>query len=382
MIRVFSSFTKAYLPKARVLAKTLKKYHPDWIFYAIFSDTLPPGFDLKKEPFTHLWTLDKLDIPDCKSWIFKHNIIELCTAVKGPALVKLLDIQNTDAVFYIDPDIVIYNNLNPLIEKLSKFSILLTPHLLHPEDEPNLIMGNEVISTLAHGVYNLGFIGVAGNSVGIKFAKWWKKRLLLFCYDDVSEGLFTDQRWCDLIPSFFDNYYIIRDPGYNVATWNLGYRKIKRNLDGTYYADKFPLRFYHFTGYDLGWNFTNILMKHARKNKEVLDLWKEYEDMLNENGQKDDSLKHWQFAAFDNGILISDNCRKEYRKQIFLQKKYGAPFGNEFYQYCLEHGLLNDNIPGDDDIINLKRELDRIINSRSWKLTAPLRKLKKVIKGE
>jgi hypothetical protein len=29
---VFTSVTKSYLPKARVLAKSIKRFHPDWTF--------------------------------------------------------------------------------------------------------------------------------------------------------------------------------------------------------------------------------------------------------------------------------------------------------------------------------------------------------------
>ncbi len=38
---------------------------------------------------------------------------------------------------------------------------------------------------------------------------------------------FTDQRWCDLVPSLFDRVHIERDPGYNVASWNLSTRRIQ-----------------------------------------------------------------------------------------------------------------------------------------------------------
>ena len=32
--------------------------------------------------------------------------------------------------------------------------------------------------------------------------------------------MFTDQRWIDFVPSLFD-HFILKDPTYNVAYWNL-----------------------------------------------------------------------------------------------------------------------------------------------------------------
>ena len=73
--------------------------------------------------------------------------------------------------------------------------------------------------------YNLGFLAVRMTGQGREFIDWWAERLRLFCYDEVPNGLFTDQRWVDLAPAFFDDIAIIRDPEYNVATWNLTHRR-------------------------------------------------------------------------------------------------------------------------------------------------------------
>ena len=40
----------------------------------------------------------------------------------------------------------------------------------------------------------------------MKFANWWNNRLQLYCYDDIPRGIFTDQRWVDLAPAYFDVY--------------------------------------------------------------------------------------------------------------------------------------------------------------------------------
>jgi len=102
---VYTSITKSYLPKARVLAKSVKKFHPDWTFVLLYSDDLPAGFNLVEEPFDEVLTIEDLGIPDWKQWAFGHTVVELCTAVKGTAAEVLAQRPGVDKVMYLDPDI-------------------------------------------------------------------------------------------------------------------------------------------------------------------------------------------------------------------------------------------------------------------------------------
>ena len=41
-----------------------------------------------------------------------------------------------------------------------------------------------------------------------------------------------DQRWLDLVPALFDDVHIVRDPGCNVAYWNLPERYVTLTPNG------------------------------------------------------------------------------------------------------------------------------------------------------
>src|SRR5205823_5632165 len=201
--------------------------------------------------FDEVATLTDLGIPHLESWVFKHSLVELCTAVKGPYLDKLLRRPGCSGVFYFDPDMAVFNRLDPLFEGLERGSVVLTPHQLDAEEDEEAVIDNEICS-LKHGVYNLGFIGVRPSTPGLQFASWWRARLEQWCYADIPSGIFTDQRWVDLAPALFDCIEIIRDRGCNVATWNLSHRLVEGNFDSGFTVNGAPLRFYHFSGFDSG----------------------------------------------------------------------------------------------------------------------------------
>ena len=78
--------------------------------------------------------------------------------------------------------------------------------------------------------------------------------------------MFTDQRWVDFVPSFFD-HHILKDPGYNVAYWNLHGREVFSDGD-RYLVDGEPLRFFHFSGFDARKPW--LLSKHQGERPRVL----------------------------------------------------------------------------------------------------------------
>lgn len=248
VVRCFTSFSFSYLTRAILLARTLRAAHPDWELWATLVDRPPPGLDVASalaEFDRHLFA-EELGIDAWESWIFKHDIVEACTAVKGQMLSHLLDQPGTDSVVYFDPDIAVFHRMDSLLAQLDTKSILLTPHQVDANLGEGAVRDNEITS-LKYGIYNLGFCAVHNDEIGRSFAHWWARQLYFACYDEVENGIFTDQKWCDLVPGLFDRVGIVRDPGCNVASWNLSRRRITFTTDGTALVNGSPLKFYHYT---------------------------------------------------------------------------------------------------------------------------------------
>jgi hypothetical protein len=238
----------------------------------------------------------------------------------------LFDEIGADKVVYLDPDIAVFNSLQPIADLLDKHPLILAPHLSRPECKKQDIINNE-IGALRWGVFNLGFFAVSKRDQGIEFIDWWKERLLNYCRDDIPLGLFTDQRWCNLAPIFFDQLFILRDSEYDVATWNLTHRQIEMNADGEILVDKKPLRFYHFSGYDSGAGSKMVdFTSSERGNDLVREIWDWYDRQLIAHGQNELGALDWTYNYFDNGEKISDEMRNCYRSRLDLQQAFPNPF--------------------------------------------------------
>jgi len=377
----YTSITSNYLPKARVLARSVRRHDPQSRFHLLLSDTPPPGFNLADEPFDTCLGLEDMGIADHRRWAFKHLLVEMCTAVKGPGALEIVRRHRPEKLFYLDPDIVVFGGLDALGRELDKHSVLLTPHLTDPETTHQGILDNE-ISALRHGIYNLGFIGLRCDGEGLRCLQWWADRLLEFCRDDIPGGLFTDQRWADHVPAMFDGVKILREPQYNVATWNLSNRVASGTAPDAVQINGRPLGFYHFSGFDSGAQEA-MLNLYGRSSPVLFELRKWYIESCAREGQESLGKLPCVYSRFDNGQPITAVHRMLYRERGDLQTAFPEPFRTDDPKHSYFHWfaaneqseMAEGRLPAAlsrDRLVRAEQELALIKRSRSWRLASLL----------
>lgn len=320
----FTSAAVNYLPKVRKLCASLRKHHPEFEIVLALADERAPAVDFGAEPIDRVIALGELDIPDRRRWTYFHTIVELATAIKPYVLVELLRDPEVDRVLYFDPDMVLFSRLDDLLDALDASSVVLTPHLTRPETTLEGIRDNE-ISALKHGVYNLGFVGVRNTVEGRRFAQWWADRIYHFCVADIPGGLFTDQRWIDLVPAFFDGVGILKNPRFNVATWNIPTREVTGDHADGFRVDGHPLGFYHFTGFDSGAHRV-MAQKYAADNPAVAALIQWYSDEARFDDAEPAAQVAWAYGHYSDGQPIPVAHRRLYRARPDLQAAFADPF--------------------------------------------------------
>jgi hypothetical protein len=344
-MHIFTSITANYLPKAAALAHSVKRAHPEATMHVLLSDKMPDCPPETTSAFDSIISMDRLPIDNRPSWIFKHRLVELCTAVKGAAFQYIADEFGAERILYFDPDIIVCNRLEGIARSLDRHSVVLTPHMTEPESEMHAILENEV-SCLRHGVYNLGFIGVRMTPEGRRFIDWWADRLRHLCYDEVSSGLFTDQRWIDLAPAFFEDIAILRDPEYNVATWNVSHRRATGRAPYEIMINGRPLAFYHFSGFDSGAQ-ENMLGRYGAHSPVLFEFREWYMARCEELGQSELGKIDCVYNVFQNGARISSDHRRLYRKREGLVRAFPDPFdttvpSRSYYHWYRKYGVRRD----------------------------------------
>ena len=314
---VFTSICTNYAHKARTLAESVKKNIPDAKFLVCLTEREVP--ESMNSPYFDEVILSKdMWEGNFNRYIYKHAIVEASTSVKGHFFKYIIDhYPEEDKFVYLDPDCYVYSECVELRELLNTRPIVLCPHLLQPG---NIDME---LSSTAHGVYNLGFLAVNRSEEAVKFINWWADRLYLFCYDDILKGIFTDQKWIDLAPCFFD-VEVFKHRGYDFATWSLlDCGMTKEN--GQYFVKGDPLRFIHFSGY--GATIEKCMNDWLPEGEHPFrELYSEYSKLHEKNNEDNVSKTPWSYSKYYSGEDVDDELRVEYRSNNDVMFSIEDPF--------------------------------------------------------
>ncbi len=311
----FTICSANYIPYARVLAESIKSHQPDVHFVCILADEVTSGIDSGALGF---------DIVEAKSigcsnffdMAARYTIMEFNTAIKPFCFEWVLKEFKSRFAVYLDPDIILTGPLVELVEEFDRGAhIILTPHSLDP-----LFDGKDPddIRLLRTGAYNLGFCAVKNSDQSKQFLRWWAQHLEKNCVVDLDGGLFVDQKFCDLVPCYFDGVSILRHPGYNVAYWNLHSRQVTQNAGGHWESNGFPLRFFHFSG--VVPSDDSIFSKHQNRFtvdnigdvKELLLYYIGRLRQLSSEGDLHYFKIPYKYSTLVGGINLTDFMRKVY----------------------------------------------------------------------
>jgi len=275
----------------------------------------------------------------------RYDLVCFNTAVKPLAFEWIFLNTKANKVMYFDNDIWIMQPLTTIIGLLESHSFVVTPHVVMPYDIDGRRQDERNIAQA--GIMNFGFLGLSKSDSTFKFLNWWAQRLRYYGFVDVSKGMHFDQNWADFIPIFWESheYYVLREPEFNVAYWNMHYTG-----NGITYQDSVvrlhgrPVVFMHFSGTS-DYRTYNVEEISRHQNRFVMSdfesglrqVFEAYISILDTN----DCLR-WRgvpygFNTFENGVEVNDVMRNYYGKvsyfanegvdsSLFRKSVHGNPF--------------------------------------------------------
>ena len=327
---VFTIVSRNYLHFALNLMASVADHLPGTRRVIVVCDStddlpaLPPG--------SAFIGINALGIEHVDRMAYQYSILELNTAIKPFAFAHLFASLDVDNVIYFDPDIQLFSSGSALLQRLQSAQVILTPHLTAPLDDER---HPSDLSIVQSGSYNLGFLALRRSAGTQALLAWWQRKLTRDCVVDIPRGLFTDQKWMDLVPGLFDGVHIERHPGWNVAYWNLLHRQVTHEK-GDYQVNGEALFFFHFSGYSSG---SRSISKHQDRfnldqcSPAVQALFALYSKRLDEHGRQRFAALPYAFARLADGTPLPDAARQLIRSQIEWSDAlpdFGTPPGARF----------------------------------------------------
>ena len=243
-----------------------------------------------------------------------------------PVLLAALTARGQGPVLLIDADGLVCESLEEAKTLAERHAVVLSPHTLGPH--PSFWPGDGADQQLARaGVFNAGVIAAGPGAE--PFLDWWGERTSRHCVFDLPRGLMCEQTWLALVPALFA-HAVWRDPGVNVAGWNLHGRDLewvaeRPTIEGG------PLRHFHFAcSYDPAQPDRLTTQPHAHwwpvleERPGVARLSHVYARRLIEAGYDDARARPDGFDAMPGGAPLQRWMRAVYRAELLAAERGGA----------------------------------------------------------
>lgn len=318
MNTIFTLCSINYLAQAKTLFESLKQTNPHWHFVVGLVDKNVNQVDLSFLG-SEVLVVETVGIEGFDDMVERYSIVELITAVKPFYFTYLLKTRpEIQKLVYFDPDIMVFQPLTGLETSLDRHDIILTPHFTKPIQDDRLPTEKHIFST---GVFNLGFLAVRRSQNARDMLTWWGRKLRTECLLDLSRGYFVDQLWMNLVPAYFDKVFIDKNPGHNMAHWNLHERILTESAIG-YQVNGVPLVFYHFSHFHPG-RPEEIAAYHNRYSFETRPdlrrLFQTYADSLGKYG-------HGELKKIPCFYMRGEG-RKRWKKSVNAFLRRNIPLG-------------------------------------------------------
>ena len=179
---------------------------------------------------------------------------------------------------------------------------------------------------LQAGAYNLGFCALARHPRLDDLLAFWCEKSVREFVVELQRGLFTDQRWMDLVPGMFPDVQILRHEGYDVAYWNLPHRRLVSD-NGCILVNGQPLVFFHFSGIDPANSaaFSRHQNRYEGAAPGVLaGLCADYRARLHDAGLVAWRNRPYAYGYLADGSPIPDVLRRFYRSTPEVEEWAGT----------------------------------------------------------
>ena len=233
-INFCSYFDRNYLTKFLACKESVTRFENNIVFYCLCLDTFT---------YEYLHNLKDKDLVLIKLDEIENEFLELKYAKQNRDLVEyfftlspflpmyVLKKYKVDLINYVDSDLFFFRDPKYLIEKMSDNSIMMMEH---------------GIENHKYGKYNVGWLSFKNNTESLKCLEEWSKQCVDWCYDQIENNKYADQKYLDSWPIKITKIKILKF-NHSVAPWNSNNKNLSI-VEDKIICDGEDIFFFHFHG--------------------------------------------------------------------------------------------------------------------------------------
>lgn len=237
MMTFCTLFDSNYISKGIALYLSIAKHTDDFVLYVMAMDRKCEE-QLKQLAFSHMVVecIDDNMFPSLEQAKGNRSRAEFCWTCGSVVTHLFFEKYQLPEITYLDSDLMFFNSPAIIDDELKRknASVGLSPHFIH--------------NTL-FGVYCVQYVYFRRDKNGVACLKWWKDECLKWCYSQLEDGKYGDQKYLDYMHEKFDGVVDIENRGAGIANWNMEqYRYDFENKTLWHHDKQWPIVFFHYNG--------------------------------------------------------------------------------------------------------------------------------------
>jgi hypothetical protein len=327
---VVSVATAAMWPQARVIARSLRRHHPDWELEVVL---VGRGAQLySQDDGIATVSVEQLLGLDAEVLLSLHESVALVNLLV-PRVLRERTSAGRRPLLHLPASTWVLGDLEPVEAALAEGGIMLAPRAAgDPPDDGQAPSARELA---AAGRIAPDLMAIDGSPRSQEFLSWWIHRLdaIIGSPDSRVGRLLPDEphgvyRNLELAPTLFGAAKL-EDPGCNLSFWNLHEHTLRSGGSGFIVDERWPLRFVDFSGFDPHRPYTlNAVMSRVRLSRSptLRALTERYAEELLESGWFGGRRRADVGRRLANGLVFDSAMERLHAEARMLGEDSGDVF--------------------------------------------------------
>lgn len=248
MTRIFCTiFNAVYLVRGLALIDSLERHCPDHRIHVFAMDEQSAVvLESLGRPKVNIVRPRQFETAELLRVKPSRGIAEYFWTCTPHIVQHCLEVLHEPECTYVDADVWLMSDPEPLFQEMGPASVLLTEHRYTPRHDQAELSGRFCVQ----------FMRFVADARGRAALQWWCDRCIEWCYARREDGKFGDQKYLDDWETRFPGVHVLRHVGGGIAPWNVGrtaFRRVGaqvqvRDVDEAGEHAWRPLVFFHFHG--------------------------------------------------------------------------------------------------------------------------------------